>query len=417
MVSFADTQKSILLNESKVKLRRSVGFTGRLLVAGLLVLFTVHTRPAVAVEGGSPFAVFKKVSPAALRGDREALREAAKAIVKMGPREFRFAPQMRAMLHDEALRGSSAAANAYAMMLQYGIGGPPRPQEAPAWYARGSERGNISASKSGAVAYALGWGVRRDTNHAMNLLKGVPPDQRARRMLEISKALLQPGREEPEPALIWLRRAIALDSGGNLNAADVYEQIAAFSPVAEDQMISWLQPLADKGNSRAAMKLATRLAARGKAGDLAEASRLYLVAAEKNEPHAYEALGAMLASVPNESASAILAHMEGAADSGSGVARMVLGNYYLFQSADSEDLRDRGLNYLRLAAKDGNPEAQYRLAMMLLGGSADQAQHLLAQAYLVLAAEGGNPLAEIAVAQLGNMPLPQAREIVDATIQ
>jgi TPR repeat protein len=86
-------------------------------------------------------------------------------------------------------------------MLQYGIGGPKLPKEAASWYARGGSGGNVSASKNGALAYALGWGVRRDTRRAKQLLASVPADQRGRKMLEIARAMMQPGREEPEQAL------------------------------------------------------------------------------------------------------------------------------------------------------------------------------------------------------------------------
>jgi TPR repeat protein len=363
----------------------------------------------------SPSVTLKKVSPAALRGDREALRTAAKAITKLGPRSFGSSEAMRAKLKSEATRGSSAAATAYGMMLQHGIGGPARPKEAPAWYAKGSSRGNATASKNGALTYALGWGVRRNNAMAMQMLAKLPADQRARRMLQISSSLLDTRVQESEPSMMWLQRAVALDAGGTSQAVTVADRLVAINQETDGEMRAWLRPLVIKGNATANMMLATRLDLGGRPEDRPEAMRLYLAAAQKNADGAYEALGRLLG-YDATAAESSLAFLEEKAAGGSTEARVVLANYYLFRSPDGEDLRKRGLDYLLQAAKDGNADAQYRLGLTLLSGIDDE-QRVLARAYLVLSARGGNSLAGIAVAQLGTMPVQQAREITGIKLQ
>jgi TPR repeat protein len=363
----------------------------------------------------SPSVILKKVSPAALRGDREALRSAAKAITKLGPQQFNSAAAMRERLRAEAARGSSSAATAYGMMLQHGIGGPARPKEAPGWYSRGSARGNASASRNGALTYALGWGVRRNNATAMQMLAKLPADQRARRMLQISGTLLDTRVQEPEPSMMWLQRAVALDAGGTSQASRIADRLVVIDNAADQKMREWLRPLVAKGNGTASMMLATRLDLAGRPEDRPEAMQLYLVAAQKNAEGALAALGGLLG-YDSAAAASSLAFLEDKADGGSTEARIVLANYYLFRSADGDELRKRGLNYLRQAARDGNSDAQYRLGLMLLSGPDDE-QKALAQAYLVLSARGGNSLAGIAVAQLGMMPVQQAREITGMNIQ
>lgn len=386
------------------------------LLLGLAAAQALPGPVAHAVEV-RPEVTLRKVVPAALRGDREAVREAAKAIVKIGPRPFSSSTALRASLRAEALMGSSAAANAYGMMLQYGIGGPARPSEAPSWYARGSTKGNVSASKNAALAYALGWGVPRNTGQAKRMLAKVPIDQRARKMLQISKAMLQPGREEPESALMWLRQADALDPKGDLDSADLYKQIADLGYAGEGGLQDWLQPLIEKGNGRAALVLGRRMASTAGPQSAVDASDLFFLAAEREELDAYEALGQLLETAPEPVAEKITTFLQQKAMEGVSNARTVLASYYLFQSAMSDEKRKLGMDYLRGAANDGDPVAQYRLAMLMLGNASDAKQHDIARAYLVLAADNGNRQAEIAVTQLGHLSRDEATRIIETQTQ
>jgi TPR repeat protein len=400
---------------SAVRLLKALGVTS----VAATVLVTVcfwPSSPILAAEP-KPATTLRNLGPKAMNGNREALRKAAKAISKIGPREFESASQIRPLLRNEAMRGSSAAANAYAMMLQYGIGGPASPKEAPAWYARGGRHGNASASKSAALAYALGWGVKRNTTRALQLLAKIPTDQQGRKMLAISKALLLPGQEEPQVAFSWLQRAIALDPNGDLSATEVYEVIATHLPDGDAQLLAWLKPLAEKGNVGAVMVVAKRLTATGSPTDLAEAVRLYMLAADKDEIRAYENLTSLLATAPADTSQTILTFLEEKATGGSNMARVVLGNFYLFKSVASDGFRARGLDYLQHAARDGSSDAQYRLGMLLLGAQSDQTQYSLANAYLVLSAKAGNLPAEIAAAHLSKMSVDQAREIAGVKLQ
>lgn len=366
--------------------------------------------PVPALAAG-PEANMRQFLPSALGGDRIAVREVAKAIVKLGPRQYRSATQLRPLIRAEALRGSSAAANAYGIMLQYGIGGPKLPKEAASWYARGGADGNVGASKNGALAYALGWGVRRDTKRANQLLAKVPVDQRSRKMLEIAKAMMQPGREEPDQALYWLDRAVALDPQGRLNAAGVYEELADNMPEGRDVLVDWLEPLAEKGNVRAILLLAQNLETSGSGEDLVAAADLYVKAAQSNAPEAYAALGRLLAIAPEPLSDQIRSGLEGQADNGVVSAAVVLATHLLFSPDGLPQDREKGLRYLKAAARSGDPHTQYRLAMILLGDVEHADKHQLARAYLALSAAGGNEQAAKAAKQFGEITLADARLI------
>lgn len=366
--------------------------------------------PTPALAAG-PEASMRQFLPSALRGNRVAVREVAKAIVKLGPRQYRSAAQLRPLIRAEALRGSSAAANAYGIMLQYGIGGPKLAKEAASWYARGGAEGNVGASKNGALAYALGWGVRRDTKRANQLLAQVPVDQRSRKMLEIAKAMMQPGREEPEQALYWLDRAVALDPQGRLNAAGVYEDLADSLPEGRAVLVDWLEPLAEKGNVRAILLLAQKLEASGSGEDLVTAADLYVKAAQSNAPEAYAALGRLLAIAPDPLSDQIKSELEGQADDGAVSAAVALATHLLFNPDGSPQDREKGLRYLKAAARAGDPDTQYRLAMILLGDVEHADKHQLARAYLALSAAGGNQQAAKAAKQFGEVTLADARLI------
>lgn len=416
MVLFVNaTSSSFGPSRSAVRPRKQLGVSS--VAAAILVSLCLWLPSPLSAAEPKPAATLRHLSPQAMKGNREALRKAAKAISRIGPREFESASQIRPLLRSEAMRGSSAAANAYAMMLQYGIGGPASPKEAPAWYARGGRHGNVSASKNAALVYALGWGVKRNTTRALKLLANIPSNQRGRKMLAISKALLLPGKEEPTLAFYWLQRASALDPHGDLNATEVYEGIAKHLPDGDAQILAWLRPLAEKGNVGAVMVVARRLSATGSPADLAEAVRLYMLAADRDEIRAYDNLTTVLATAPADVNETILAFLEEKAAGGSNKARVVLGSFYLFKSVASDSFRARGLDYLQNAARDGSSDAQYRLGMLLLGGQADQTQYTLANAYLVLSAKAGNLPAEIAAAHLSKMSIDRAREIAGVKLQ
>ncbi|MFY8101803.1 MAG: hypothetical protein ACOVOA_17805 [Allorhizobium sp.] len=391
---------------------RLSAWTRRLAVSLLVAVLALGPAlPSPALAAGAETQLRNNL-PGALRGNRVAVREVAKAIVKIGPRSFKSAAQIRPLIRAEALRGSSSAANAYGIMLQYGIGGPKRPKEAATWYARGGLDGNVGASKNGALAYALGWGVQRSTKRANQLLAKVPADQRSRKMLEISKALMQPGREEPDVALYWLERAVALDPAATLNAASVYRDLAKSMPGGEERLAEWLKPLAEKGNDKAALILARQMEATGRSEDLVAASDLYLKAAESDPTKAYEALGRLLTNAPAPLSAEILARLEEKAKQGVVPAAVALGTHLLFSAPAAPENREKGLTYLEQAARSGDAETQYRLAMILLGDAENAGKHELARAYLALSAASGNEMAAMAAKQFGEITVADARLIV-----
>lgn len=374
-----------------------------------------NSMNAMAAERDSYSATLRRLTPAALAGNREAVRGAAKAIVKLGPYNFAGAGKMRHLLRTEALRGSSASAAAYGMMLQYGVGGSASPKEAVRWYSQGGALGNVSAAKNGAETFALGWGVRRDTSRALKLLASVPVDQRARTMLYISKALLEPGIEEPELSLAWLKRAVALYDNSPNSIIKISQRIARIDPESGDDMRVWLEPIATKGNGSAAMMLASYLEASGNSNNQAEILKLYLMAADKDIDGAYRALSNLLTYATPQTATATLAALDMDANKGKPLAARALADYYLFQSATSPEARVKGIHYLEQAANAGDHDAQYQLAITLLSEASSNEQQHEAKSYLSLAAKGGNRMADMALAKLGSLPSMKPQQSNDAT--
>lgn len=351
----------------------------------------------------------------ALKGSRVDLREAAKLITARGPRPFDGAAALRPLLRAEALLGSSASANAYALMLQFGIGGPKDAREAPEWYARAAADGNRSATDDAALAYALGWGVRRDNGRADDLLATLDADARARSMLRISDALMAPGREEPEEARRWAARAAALGTADQTRAALRYEKLGPVDAVAADKLRTWFGAGVERGEAAAMLGLARQLNG-GSDEERARAATLMASAIAGGDGQAVSALvGLLEARRRGDPALApVIATLEEMATRGVGGARSVLAQVYAVWGVSDPELRRRGRGHLEAAAEAGDAEAQYRLALVLLNPVDGSADLKAARAYLSLAAQSGHSLARDAVSQFGEMPLEEARSAVEA---
>ncbi|MBP0440625.1 tetratricopeptide repeat protein [Tianweitania sediminis] len=384
------------------------------LLAASLIVAAAALSPAVAQQG--PAATLKRLTPAAVRGDRQAIRSVAKAFVALGPRQIANASALRPRLRQEALRGSSASATAYALMLQHGIGGPRDAREAPGWLARGARRGNARASRQAAITYALGWGVRRDNKRALQLLAKLDRPARARQMIRISEALLQPGREEPEAALQWVRRAASLETASSVQASELYERLASADPKAAPLVREWLEAAAKKGNPRAALALGERMLLEPGGERRLEAARWLLLAAEQNEPRASRMLVALLVedATLQPGASAVRDMLEQRASEGSAAARLSLADAQNYQPWETAGHSQQAVDHLSLAAQDGDPQAQYRLAVALLAGETGEPKRELARAYLSLAASKGYPLAMSAITKKDAFSPADARKVIAA---
>lgn len=412
MVSFSKFQAVFALLSQPIR-RTGSRLTRIGLVLGLGFSVALGAPVASVSFAAGAETLLRNNLPAALRGNRVAVREVARAIIRIGPRSFKSAAQIRPLLRSEALRGSSAAANAYGILLQYGIGGPKKPKEAANWYAKGGAKGNLGAAKNAALAYALGWGVQRNTKRANQLLAKLPSDQRSRKMLEISKALMHPGREEPELALYWLERAVSNDKSGQLNAASAYQTLAGAMANGDEKLLDWLEPLGEKGDVRAQILLARHYEEKATETERAKAVDLYQQAAIANNPDAYEALGRLLAISQSPLSDQILAFLEEKARAGVPWANLALGTHYVFGATTSDEMRAKGLAFMEVAARAGDPEVQYQLALVLLGDASDTGQHDLARAYLVLSAAGGNKFAAQAAKKFGPLTVADARLIIE----
>lgn len=367
---------------------------------GLLLAFIVLAAVSAAAEAAP-----NRMS-AALRGNREAIRDVAEQLAKSPPRHFPQASRLRPHLRNEALLGSGAAAEAYGMFLQYGIGGPAKPGEAVTWYRRSAQRGDQTAGQRAALALALGWGVRRDTSAARRLLAQLDSERRARVMLQIGQALLAPGRAEPAVAARWLAEAATLGTASSVRASKIYEEIGPSD--ASDDVLQWLQTAARAGNQGATFELARRFSTAADPSRKLEAADLYLKSAKAGDERAVPALQSLLGASLENLDDPVVAFLVQRAEQGSSAARFVLGKAYLFRAGLDGAARDKARHYLALAARDGIADAQYQLGMLEIANG-DAGRENLARAYLSLASQAGHPLASQAILQIGEMPADEAR--------
>lgn len=390
------------------------GLFRRLAAIALAALLALPlSAQTVLAAPSDPASVLRRHTPAALAGNREALRTVAKAIVALGPRSVPSAASLRPRLRSEAQRGSSASSVAYGILLQYGIGGAPAMREAPGWYERAARAGNRSGAQRAAVAYALGWGVDRDTRRALNLLSRLKPEARAKQMVVISEAMLRPEQYEPEAAEDWLERALALETRSTLKAVSLFEGIEFGGVDRSREIQAFLRGRAEKGDARAALHLGRRLVD-GTAAERVEAVSWLVSAVDSGEPHAAPELRRLVAdaSVGMSAGGAdIRAAAEKAASQGSGAARAALAQADAF-SLTAEPGRTEDATYLADAARDGDAQAQYRMGMLFLVDTTRPENAAVARAYLSLAAAGGNTLASTALTSLGPMTVTEAKALL-----
>lgn len=401
---------------------RSARSAGKAIPAGVLAL--VLAVLPIAFHAGGPVVYraaaaeqesFADQVRRSIAGDRVATREACKAIGVRGPLTFDSASALRPLLRAEAMRGSSACANAYALMLQFGIGGSKDTREAPEWYARGASTGNRTATNNAALAYALGWGVRRDTQRAVSLLDAVDAPARAAEMLRISDALMAPGREEPEEARKWAARAADLATPDQTRAAQRFERLGPLDEAEAARLRAWYAAGVARAEPEAVKNLA-RLLAGGNAEDRAAAANLLLTGVEAGDEDAAAMLVLMLqedrASYADDGP--VVTGLKAMAEAGSLTARKVLAQVYSTWGITDPKVRTEGMRHLEMAARAGDAEAQYRLALVLLNGTDGGRRMELARAYLSLAAESGHAGASDAASRLGPLPPAEARSILES---
>ncbi|WAJ28734.1 hypothetical protein [Antarcticirhabdus aurantiaca] len=387
----------------------------RRVLAAALIALAAAASPAAGAAEPSPASVLKRHAAAAVAGDREAVRRVAKAIVALGPQGIPSAAALRPRLRTEARLGSSASAVAYGILLQYGIGGAPAPREAPGWYARAAGAGNRSGAQRAAVAYALGWGVDRDTRKALRLLSRLEPEARAKQMVVISEAMLRPEQYEPDAAEDWLERALALETRSTLKAVTLFEGIEFNNADRSAEILAFLRGRAEAGDAKAAMHLGRRLADSGSAEERLEAARWLLAAADGGEERARQSLAALLVDARagvGAGGPQIRALLEEQARANSPAARASLAEADAFSLGGGPVRAGNGGDFLAEAARDGDVDAQVRLGMLFLIDTTKPENAALARAYLSLAAAKGSALARSAVAPLGTMPEAEALALV-----
>jgi TPR repeat protein len=310
--------------------------------------------------------------------------------------------------------GSSAAATAYGILLQYGLGGPASAREAAVWYNRAAADGNHAGAQRAALAYAVGWGVNRDTGKARRLLSTLEPEARAKQMIAISQVMLKPSQFEPDLAEDWLERALALQTRSTSKAVLLYEQIRSGDDERSAAVREWLRARAQKGDLKAANRLADRLLTAKDQASHEEAARWFLTAAEKGDVRARERLAMLLAaSEAGGTPASVRTYVEAQAKAGSNAARSTLAEAFAYAPSPAATPKTASDGYLEEVARSGNSEAQYKLGMLFLNEEGDAHRLALAKAYLSLAAAKGNPMAKSAVSHLGTMPAAKAQALID----
>ncbi|MHA7002588.1 tetratricopeptide repeat protein [Aeromonas schubertii] len=174
---------------------------------------------------------------------------------------------------------------------------------------------------------------------------------------------------------------------GNADAQLVLAAWYGSKPEQGEEAVEWFEKAAKQGNKDAQYELARRYeTGNGILKSRAEAERWYVRAAAQKQPQALLWMGR------ESSGEESLHYYQQAAHEGVAEAQLWLAMAYLTGERLERD-EEMGRYWLERAAQSGSHEAQYQLSLQQ--GDADERER-----YLILAAQGGLPKAQLALGKL-----------------
>ncbi|WCK05497.1 tetratricopeptide repeat protein [Agrobacterium tumefaciens] len=335
---------------------------------------------------------------------REAVRLLAKGIVN---NDYSFGAntgKVMNLLAKEAMRGSSSCVIAWARMHQLGIDVPKNDALAYKWYRWAALVGNLRGIEETSLALLEGRGVSRDVNEAIALLDKLQPARRAARYVETASLLMQSADSDATArAEKLLLSAIDLSPERSLSAATKLSD-GRFSAAAREKAQAIIAaapkggPISEEGKIARALWNSNDPAEIRKGVDMfAEAAR---AGDEKAVPFLAKALNR--SGVPATMHDRILQILEPYADRGDMEAIRAVSEAYFVGRGTSRSF-EKAAAYRKLAATQGDSEAQYLLGLMYAQATGVVKDIGQAKYWLTQSADGGYLLARSALISLDGM--------------
>ncbi|SCY80706.1 MULTISPECIES: tetratricopeptide repeat protein [Rhizobium/Agrobacterium group] len=335
---------------------------------------------------------------------REAVRLLAKGIVN---NDYSFGAntgKVMNLLAREAMRGSSSCVIAWARMHQLGIDVPKNDTLAYKWYRWAALVGNLRGIEETSLALLEGRGVTRNVNEAIALLDKLQPARRGARYVETASLLMQNADADATVhAERLLLSAIDLAPQQSLSAAKKLSD-SRFSATAREKAQAIIAAAPKGGPISEEGKIAR---ARWNSNDPAEIRKgvdMFAEAAEagdeENVPFLAKALNR--SGVPATMHERILQILEPYADRGNMEAIRAVSEAYFVGRGTSRSF-EKAAAYRKLAATQGDSEAQYLLGLMYAQATGVVKDIGQAKYWLTQSADGGYLLARSALISLDGM--------------
>ncbi|HEY4203191.1 MAG TPA: tetratricopeptide repeat protein [Devosiaceae bacterium] len=339
----------------------------------------------------------------ALKGDRASVRLLAKAV---DANEYGFGDKSNDVLRvlgNEAMRGSSGAIIAWALIQDRGIDVPKNETKAYEWYRWAAVVGSDTGALMTSLAFAQGRGVAADKAQAMVWADRVSPARRGSAYMQLAKIFYNGAPELQDPVLAerLALQAPVLNKIYRVQAADLLSKHAN-NPDVLAKAQAMLRDAAADGDLKAKFYLAENdPSADGDDKDSAIADDVYakLAASGDNEAIKIMAEGLTDQGATAESRDKVIALLKSGADHGSVEAMKALSNAYFF-GLGTEVSFETAAKYYRQAADAGDAESQYQLGLMYanaIGLTKDLKQ---ATYWLTKSADGGYKLAAASLLSL-----------------
>ncbi|MDZ7926999.1 MAG: tetratricopeptide repeat protein [Agrobacterium sp.] len=336
---------------------------------------------------------------------REAVRLLAKGIVN---NDYLFGAntgKVMNLLANEAIRGSSSCVVAWARMHQLGIDVPKNDALAYKWYRWAALVGNLRGIEETSLALLEGRGITRDVNEAIALLDKLKPARRGARYVETASLLMQSADADATPrAEKLLLSAIDLAPQQSLSAATKLSD-SRFSVAAREKAQAIIAAAPTKGGPISEEgKIARALWNSNDPAEIRKGVDMFVQNAQAGDEKAVPFLAKALnrSGVPAAMHDRILQILEPYADRGEMEAIRAVSEAYFVGRGTSRSF-EKAAAYRKLAATQGDSEAQYLLGLMYAQATGVVKDIGQAKYWLTQSADGGYLLARSALISLDGM--------------
>ncbi|MGV2064528.1 tetratricopeptide repeat protein [Agrobacterium sp. 22-226-1] len=336
--------------------------------------------------------------------NREAVRLLAKGIVN---NDYSFGANARKVMNllaKEAMRGSSSCVIAWARMQQLGIDVSKNDALAYKWYRWAALVGNLRGIEETSLALLEGRGVTRDVNEAIALLDKLQPVRRGARYVETASLLMQSADAEATArAEKLLLAAIDLSPERSLSAATKLSD-DRFSAAAREKAQAIIAAAPKGGPISEDGKIARALWNSNDPAEIRKGVDMFAEAAKAGDEKAVPFLAKALnrSGVPATMHERILQILEPYADRGDMEAIRAVSEAYFVGRGTSRSF-EKAAAYRKLAATQGDSEAQYLLGLMYAQATGVVKDIGQAKYWLTQSADGGYLLARSALISLDGM--------------